>query len=212
MSDNQIAELKQQMDDLKAANDALAEKNRELLGETKKAKARAKAAEVDPEEHAELKHQLEALQSDYSKLQKKAQTDMEKLTQQLSQKDDTLRGVLVDNGLQSAMAEVNVKPELRPAVLALLKGQAQLKEADGGSYEALMGDKPLVEGVKEWAASDAGKAFVAAPDNSGGGAAGGSNGLPAAQAGQNTQMGSLSGSKAERVQAIATRFPQLAEG
>jgi hypothetical protein len=54
--------------------------------------------------------------------------------------------------------------------------QATIK-AENGEYAALIGDKPIGDYVKEWTNSDAGKHFVTADNNSGGGAnGGGSNG------------------------------------
>jgi hypothetical protein len=54
--------------------------------------------------------------------------------------------------------------------------QATIK-AENGEYSALIGDKPIGDFVKEWTGSDAGKHFVSADNNSGGGAnGGGSNG------------------------------------
>jgi hypothetical protein len=44
---------------------------------------------------------------------------------------------------------------------------------EGEERKALIGDKPLPDYIKEWAGSDVGKKFVAAPANSGGGAGGG---------------------------------------
>ena len=48
--------------------------------------------------------------------------------------------------------------------------------ADGENRKAMMGDKAVSDAIKEWAGSEAGKKFVAAPVNSGGGAPGGSGG------------------------------------
>lgn len=60
------------------------------------------------------------------------------------------------------------------AAKALLKMQATIK-AENGQYQAVIGDKALGEFIKEWATSDAGKHFVAADNNSGGGAQGGNS-------------------------------------
>ena len=52
--------------------------------------------------------------------------------------------------------------------------------ADGDARKAMVGDKAIGDFVKEWAGSDAGKKFVAAPINTGGGAPGG--GVPGGKA------------------------------
>lgn len=92
---------------------------------------------------------------------------------------------------------------MMPAVKAMLKQQTSIK-AEGSDYLALMGDKPLSEAVIEWAQSDAGKPFVVAPDNSGGGAAGG-----AVNGSGPSPKGNLGGTREQRVNAIKNRFPEL---
>jgi hypothetical protein len=72
------------------------------------------------------------------------------------------------------------------AAKALLKMQATIK-AENGEYAALIGDKPIGDYVKEWTNSDAGKHFIAADNNSGGGANGGGNGEPSKQPMTSTQ-------------------------
>jgi hypothetical protein len=61
------------------------------------------------------------------------------------------------------------------AAKALLKGQAIIK-ADNGEYQALIGDKPITDAIKEWASGEQGKHFVLADSNSGGGAGGDGSG------------------------------------
>jgi hypothetical protein len=51
---------------------------------------------------------------------------------------------------------------------------------DGETRKAMMGDKSLSDAIKEWAASDEGKYFIAAPNNNGGGASGGGGGADTA--------------------------------
>lgn len=196
-------DVQAQIDELIAANEALQKKNRQLLGEAKAAKARAKGVEIDPEEHAQLQQEVEALRDNLAKVQKASAGELEKLTKALSEKDGAIQNYLIDNGLADAMLKANVRPEMMPAVKAMLRQQTSIK-AEGSEYQALMGEKPLSEAVIEWAQSDAGKPFVVAPDNSGGGAAGGAanNSGPAPK-------GNLSGTREQRVNAIKNRFPEL---
>lgn len=204
MSDeNNETDVQAQIDELIAANDALQKKNRQLLGEAKAAKAKAKGLEIDPEEHAQLQQEIEILRESLEKTQKLSAGEVEKLQKALSEKDGAIQSYLIDNGLADAMLKANVRPEMMPAVKAMLRQQTSVK-ADGSEYQALMGEKPLLEAVTEWAQSDAGKPFVMAPDNSGGGAAGG-----AANNSGPTPRGNLGGTKEQRVNALKNRFPEL---
>lgn len=196
-------DIQLQIDELVAANEALQKKNRQLLGEAKAAKAKARGVEIDPEEYSALQHELEAIRDQLDKTQKLSTSEMDRLQKVLSEKDGAIQSYLIDNGLADAMLKANVRPEMMPAVKAMLRQQTAIK-AEGSEYLALMGDKPLSEAVVEWAQSDAGKPFVAAPDNSGGGAAGGSvsNSGPAPK-------GNLGGTKEQRINALKSRFPEL---
>lgn len=195
-----------ELEELKAAIEVLSAKNRELLGELRVTKAKAKGAEVDPSEYAALQSEVEALRANLDKSQKEAAKTIENLTKSLTEKDGALQSYLIDNGLNDALLKVGVRPEMMPAVKAMLKSQTQLA-AENGQYSALMGDKPLFDAVSEWAAGDEGKHFVAAPANVGGGAPGGqsANGQPPAP------KGNLGGDKSQRVNALKNRFPELAQ-
>lgn len=192
-----------EIEELKAALEALSAKNRELLGEVKAAKAKAKGAEIDPSEHEGLKTQLEELRIQLEKQTKDSAKTIEALNKSLNEKDSSLQNYLVDNGLAEAMVKVGVRPEMMPAVKAMLKTQTKITAADG-NYQALIGEKPLADAIAEWASSDEGKHFVAAPANTGGGATGG-NGI----GGQTAPKGNLGGDKTQRVNAIKNRFPEL---
>lgn len=197
MSDERIAELE-------AAIEVLSAKNRELLGEVKVAKAKAKGAEVDPAEYAALQSEVDALKADLAKVTKDSTKTIEQLQKDLTSKDGALQSYLIDNGLTDALVKAGVRSEFMGAAKAMLRSQAQIK-ADNGDYSALMGDKPLVDAVAEWAASDEGKHFISAPANSGGGASGGNGGA-------STQpKGNLGGDKVQRVNAIKQMFPNLPE-
>lgn len=155
-----------------AATEALSAKNRELLGEVKALKAKAKGADIDPAEHAALQSKVEELTEALDKATKASKSEVEKLTKALSEKDGALTQHLIDAGLTDALAKAGVAPHYLNAAKAMFKGQAALK-ADGGQYQALIGEKPIADAIKEWAGTDEGKHFLAAPANSGGGASGG---------------------------------------
>lgn len=192
------------IEELKASIEALSAKNKELLGELKIAKAKAKGAEIDPEQFAQLQNELDDARGTIEKLTKTSKSEIEKLSAALAEKDGALQQYLIDGGLTEALAKSGVRPELMKAAKAMLKSQAQIK-ADGGQYQALMGDAPLADAVAAWAASDEGKHFVSAPANTGGGATGGNNGSNI------TPKGNLAGDKTQRTNAIAARFPELAK-
>lgn len=196
MSEDRIAELE-------AAVEALSAKNRELLGEVKVAKAKAKGAEIDPGEHAALQSEIETLRIQLDKATKDSAKTIEGLTKSLTEKDGALQSYLIDNGLNDAMIKAGIRPEFMAAAKAMLKAQAQIK-AENGEYSALMGDKPLMEAVSEWAAGDEGKHFVSAPSNFGGGAAG-ANGGGSSMA----PKGNLGGDRTQRQNAIRNMFPEL---
>ena len=155
-----------------AATEALSAKNRELLGEVKALKAKAKGADIDPAEHAALQSKVEELTDELGKATKASKTEVEKLTKALAEKDGALTQHLIDAGLTDALAKAGVAPHYLTAAKAMFKGQAVLK-AEGAEYKALIGDKPISDAITAWAATDEGKHFVAAPANSGGGAPGG---------------------------------------
>lgn len=196
MSEERIAELE-------AAMEALSAKNRELLGEVKIARAKAKGVEIDPNDFMALQTENETLKSQLEKTAKDSTKTIETLTSTIAEKDGALQSYLIDNGLNDAMLKAGIKTEFMAAAKAMLKSQTKLV-AENGQYSALMGEKPLYEAITEWAASDEGKHFVSAPANSGGGATGGnSNGAAFAP------KGNLGGDKGQRVNAIKNMFPDL---
>lgn len=170
-----LEELQAKVKELAESNDALASKNRELLTEVKTFKAKARGAEIDPAEFEQLKSELEETRSALSKAEKLAKAETEKLSKALAEKDGALQKFLIDGGLSDALAKAGVAPQFMDAAKALLRQNAQIK-AEDGNYQALMGDKPLVDAIKEWASSETGKHFVLATRNSGGGAPGSNQG------------------------------------
>lgn len=179
------------------ATEALSAKNKELLAELRAAKAKAKGSEIDPEDHSRLQTERDDLAAKLEKVTKDSSKQIEKLTADVAARDSALTEHLIDGGLTAALVKANVSPHFMDAAKAMLRGKATIK--DGA---AVIGDKPLGDHVTEWAGSDQGKHFVAAPANSGGGAGGGSGN-------QNPTKGDLGGNKQERAAAIAARFPDL---
>ncbi len=157
------------------ATEGLKNKNAELLAKLKKAQ---KDSTIDPAEHQALQTELEATQAKLvaaEKSLKQATADAEKAKKALESESGFTSKLLVDNGLTEALLKAGVKPEMQKAVKALLAGQVTIK-VDGDKRNAVIGDKSLGDFVGEWAKSDEGKHFVAAPNNQGGGAQGGGSG------------------------------------
>jgi len=166
-----LEELQAQIEEMKTEKEAMKAKNAELLAEVKKEKQ--KSREVDVDAYHKALDELDNVKAENSKLSgelKLKAKDSEKLLAQLGEKDSTLQKLIIDDGLTNALTSAGVVPELMPAVKALLRSQAQLKD-----NQAVINDKPLADFMTEWATTD-GKAYIKAPANSGGGAGGGKQG------------------------------------
>ncbi|MFA5323524.1 MAG: hypothetical protein WC373_12710 [Smithella sp.] len=156
------------------ATAGLVAKNQELLGKLKKA---TKDAAIDPAEYQALQTELEATQAKLATAEKSlkaAQMEAEKTKKALEAESGFTSKLLIENGLNETLIKAGVKPEMTKAVKALLAGQVTLK-VEGDKRTPVIGDKSLGDFVGEWAKSDEGKHFVAAPNNGGGGAHGGAN-------------------------------------
>jgi hypothetical protein len=155
------------------ATEGLKAKNVELLAKLKKAQ---KDSIVDPAEHAALQSELEGTQAklaEATKAFKAATSESEKVKKAYESESQLTHRLLVDNGLTDALTKSGVtNPVHLRAAKAMLAGQVQLI-ADGENRIAKVGEKPLADYVGEWAKSDEGKYFVAAQQNTGGGAMGG---------------------------------------
>jgi myosin heavy subunit len=156
------------------ATTALAEKNRELLGELKTAR---KSLEIKPEDYNKLSDERDTLQEQLSALQKQIKqvtSDSEKIKKQYESESLFTHKLLVDNGLNDVLVKAGVSnPAMLKAVKSMMASQVQIV-AEGDTRIAKVGDKALNEYVTEWAKSDEGKHFVSAQANNGGGAQGAS--------------------------------------
>jgi hypothetical protein len=155
------------------ATEGLKTKNVELLAKLKKAQ---KDSVVDPAEHAALQQELDVTQAklaEAAKALKAANTEAEKVKKAYEGESQLTHRLLVENGLTDALTKSGVtNPTHLKAAKAMLAGQVQLT-AEGDNRIAKVGDKPLADYVGEWAKGEEGKYFVAAQQNSGGGAPGG---------------------------------------
>jgi len=157
---------------VEAATSGLKTKNQELLDKNKKL---MKGQEIDPQTVVDLEAQVDKLQGELSASQKSAKESvktLETLQGQLKAETGFTQKLLIDNGLTDELVKNGVAPQFLPATKAMFSSQAQIV-AEGETRVAKIGEKTVSEFVKEWAASEDGKHFVTAPNNSGGGSTGG---------------------------------------
>lgn len=185
------------------ATQPLLAKRDELLSEVKTLR---KGKQVNPEDIEKLESRIEELTGQLSEAQKAvktATTDAEKARKALDAAEGFTQRLLVDNGLNEALNKAGVtNPVHLKAVKSMLAGQVQIV-AEGDNKVAKVGEKSLADYVGEWAKGDEGKHFVAAPNNSGGGANGGSGG----SGNKTTDLSKIDpNDKAARVAALNTRL------
>lgn len=160
-----------------AAITGLKTKNADLLKRLNKARSgdsSAEAGEIDrlERELEEVRGELSTAQSNLRETTRKlttAEKDRDTARASLETESSFSRNMLIENGLTAALVEAKVDPDLMEAAKALL-GKGATVKVEGDNRTAVVGDKPLGEFVKEWAASDAAKRFILAPVNGGGGA------------------------------------------
>lgn len=166
----QQAEIDRLIDE---ATSGLKAKNDQLLAEKKKLQ---KDQAIDPAQVDMLESALDTAKAELSRMTKEhkaALKSAEAATKALEAEQTAVQKLVVDNGLTDALTKAGVtNPTHLKAAKALLNGDIKL-EIEGDQRVAKMGSKTLLDAIKEWAAGDEGKHFVAAQANSGGGAAGG---------------------------------------
>lgn len=171
-------EIQKKIDDAVAG---LKAKNAELLADIKKIKDEKKSiAEALSETESEKKRIEEetALKSgDIEKikeqLNKKHQNELQKLTEQLANSQNSLNSVMIDGGISDALSKANIAPAFVDAVKALFKTNYKPEVLnENGKVQAVIDGKSIQDFVTEWTQSDNGKHYVLARDNSGGGGEG----------------------------------------
>lgn len=192
-----MEELQAELAELKQGNEALANKNKELLGELKTERKTNRDSDVDSEKYYKLKDEFDELKESKAKLEHEVKTrdkDIAKLTESNNGLNTNLQSVLIDGGLSDSLAKIGVKAEFMDATRALLRDKVSIVD-----NQAVVDDKPLADYMTEWA-NDGGKHFIKASDNGGSGSNGGQGGN-----GSSTK-GDLSGSKAEQEAYIKEKF------
>lgn len=171
------ADLDEAIEKAKEAQDA---KNRELLDEVKKLKADLrKIKDISPEDMAAIEAERDKALADLAAAQKAAKeatAAADKAAKALEAEQGFTQRLLIQDGLKSALLAAGVRDEDYIDTLAARFARDAKVTVDGEERKALIGDKPLPDYIKEWAGTDAGKKFVSAAANSGGGAPGGKGG------------------------------------
>jgi hypothetical protein len=171
------AAIEEAVGKVQASVEKLEAKNEELVGDLRKARQEArKAKDIDPAEVDRLEREVEELKGNLTtaeKAAKDATTKAEKAEKALETETGFTSKLLIQDGLKSALIANGVKDEDMIDVLVAKFASGAKVTTEGEERKATIGDKPLADHIKEWAASDAGKKYVAAAVNSGGGAGGG---------------------------------------
>lgn len=124
--------------------------------------------------------ELEGKQAEYEAAQvakdnedAKKRGEFEKLEQSLKAENAELKTkyekLAINISLKSEFAKHNVAPPYLEAVTELFNAKGITLDKNNN---ALIGNVALGEAIADWAKSDAGKAFIAAPDSAGGGSNG----------------------------------------
>ena len=164
------------IDALKASVDRLEAKNAELVGDLRKAR---KSSEIKPEDLAAAEDRADKAEqraADAEKQVKTLTTERDKAIKALETEQGFTQKLIIQDGLKSALIANGVKDEDFLDTLSAKFASGATIKVDGDQRIAMIGDKALTDHIKEWAGSDAGKKFVAAPVNGGGGAPGGKGG------------------------------------
>lgn len=161
--------------------EGLKAKRDELLGENKKLKDAQKALDDRLKELETAQEEAERIKAEKDGDVKKALEAAEKKWNKerdalIAERDDAKGRVqkhLVDGGLTEALVAAGVAKEYMPAAKALLKSESKFEVSDDG---VTVNGKAMKEFVSEWAQGDAGKPYIAADRNGGGGAQGANGG------------------------------------
>jgi len=157
-------------DEWEAETQGLKDKNKELLGKLREASG------VKPEDLAAAEARADKAEAALAEANKQVKTltgERDKAAKALEIEQAHTSKLLISDGLKSALLANGVKDEDFIDTLTAKFASGATIKAEGEARVAMIGDKALADAIKEWAGSDAGKKFVAAPDNSGGGAQGG---------------------------------------
>jgi predicted nuclease with TOPRIM domain len=183
-----VEELQAELDKQNEKIEALANKNAEILDEKKKLEKKYK--EIDTDEYFKLRDEHDALQNEYKKLEKdnaKLSKDNESLSNTVTEKEGSLRTLLVDDGIAKALNGLD-RHKLNDGALELATLAIKSKGVDLVDGVAMVGDKPLNEYIaNDFVNEPSARNLITPNENSGGGAGGGDGG-----GGNSLKKGSMS--------------------
>jgi chromosome segregation ATPase len=152
--------------DLKAQLEKVNERNRMLIAEKQKAKAKAQealdAADEAAQQAAERTGDIEALKAAHGKELAKLKAERDSLMADL-------RTIRVDNEISRALREGNTIADYDEPLTYMFKAKA-----DFSNGEASIEGKPVYEFISDYLGTSAGQKYVRAAENTGGGATGNS--------------------------------------
>jgi predicted RNase H-like nuclease (RuvC/YqgF family) len=172
-----LEELQAKVTELTESMTALTDTNNGLKADLTKAKAELRKGQtIDPNDYSALQAENEAFKTklaDADKQTKKLAEERDKAVKTLETESQVTVNMQRERDLTEGLASINVTNAINlKAAKAMLAAQVQVVTKDGVRI-SMVGDKPISEHLKEWATTDEGKHFVAAPNNNGGGAQGG---------------------------------------
>lgn len=160
-----VAKVQESVDKLEAKRDELVAENRKLK----------RGAEIKPEDLAAAEDRADKAEAELAKARKEAKdatAAAEKATKALETETGAARSYALEAEINAAIAAGNIVPALVPAFTAMVKQNAKADLIDG-KYVVSIADKPAKDYITTFLGTEEGKAFKAAPANSGGGAQGG---------------------------------------
>lgn len=166
----------EQMEQINGLSNGLIKKNEQLLDKTNKQKEALSTESSAQEQLNVLKASREREQLEEKEnyagaieiVRAEAATALEKATNSNSEQAKFIHKLVVENGLQAELTNLNVNKDLIPLIMSGLSAQASV--IDG---QAVIGEVSLSDYMKEWAETPTGKASILAAANSGGDGSGG---------------------------------------
>lgn len=163
-------------DRLVTAHEALKRDSRRDRQELREARAKIEELEQELEtersKHDDGSDKATAIQAAVQAERAKYDKDIGARDKKIADLEQELNDSAADRELDRALDEQRVKPELRKAAKALLRGEIEVEVDEAQGRVAYLNNLPVMEAVKAWAESEEGKVFVL-DGNSGGGANGG---------------------------------------
>ena len=169
--------------------DGLKSKNSELIASNKKLK---KEKEEAVSKVSELESEIEDFEQNKGEPDKKAQKEIEKLKKEnetlkidLDKKISESKSDKIDRAVVEAISKVKIAPQHSEMVKAFIKSTNKI-EIDETDMIPKISGKDLNQFMSEWSQTDSGKQYVAASQNTGGGAQGGSK--PSGDSGDTSKL------------------------